>query len=66
MQLQQYSTMQSAIVVPYMDGLYRCAMSITRNPTDAEDLVQETYVRAILGGHLHFAPLQSYCAEAVH
>jgi RNA polymerase sigma-70 factor (ECF subfamily) len=39
--------MQNAIVVPYMDGLYRYAMSITRNPADAEDLVQETYVRAI-------------------
>src|SRR5712692_3362483 len=47
MQLHHYSTTQSTIVVPYIDGLYRYAMSITRNPTDAEDLVQETYVRAI-------------------
>jgi RNA polymerase sigma-70 factor (ECF subfamily) len=46
MQLHHYSTMQNAIV-PYIDGLYRYAMSITRNPTEAEDLVQETCVRAI-------------------
>src|SRR5260370_23460675 len=47
MQLHDYSTIQNTIVVPYIDGLYRYAMSITRNPTEAEDLVQETYVRAI-------------------
>ncbi len=45
--MHDYSTMQNTIVVPYIDGLYRYAMSLTRNPTDAEDLVQETYVRAI-------------------
>src|SRR6266851_9326944 len=47
MQLHHYSTIQNTIVVPYIDGLYRYAMSITRNPAEAEDLVQETYVRAI-------------------
>jgi len=31
----------------YIDSLYRYAMVLTRNRTDAEDLVQETYVRAI-------------------
>ena len=31
----------------FIDGLYGYAMTITRNPTDAEDLVQETYLRAI-------------------
>jgi RNA polymerase sigma-70 factor (ECF subfamily) len=45
--LHHYSTMQGTIVVPCIDGPYRYAMSITRNPTDAGDLVQETYVRAI-------------------
>ena len=45
--MHHYSTIQNTIVVPYIDGLYRYAMSLTRNPTDAEDLVQETYVRAI-------------------
>jgi RNA polymerase sigma-70 factor (ECF subfamily) len=33
--------------LPYIDGLYGYAMAITRNPAEAEDLVQETYVRAI-------------------
>jgi RNA polymerase sigma-70 factor, ECF subfamily len=45
--LNNYSTMQETTVEAYIDELYRYAMSITRNPTDAEDLVQETYVRAI-------------------
>lgn len=31
----------------YIDKLYPYAMVLTRNPTDAEDLVQETYVRAL-------------------
>lgn len=33
-------------VLPEIDVLYRVAMSLTRNPHDAEDLVQETLVRA--------------------
>ena len=33
--------------LPHIDGLYGYAMAITRNPAEAEDLVQETYVRAI-------------------
>jgi DNA-directed RNA polymerase specialized sigma24 family protein len=56
--------MQSTIVVPYIDGLYRYAMSITRNPTDAEDLVQETYVRAIPAmGSLDLAPERTMHAK---
>lgn len=30
----------------WIDGLYGAAMRLTRNPADAEDLVQETYVKA--------------------
>jgi RNA polymerase sigma-70 factor (ECF subfamily) len=30
----------------YLDPLYGAAMRMTRNPTDAEDLVQETYLKA--------------------
>ncbi|WP_436793439.1 RNA polymerase sigma factor [Actinospongicola halichondriae] len=33
-------------VLPELDVLFRVAMSITRNPTDAEDLVQDTLLRA--------------------
>jgi RNA polymerase sigma-70 factor (ECF subfamily) len=33
-------------VVPELEVLYRVAQSITRNPTDAQDLVQDTLLRA--------------------
>ncbi|HTZ57823.1 MAG TPA: sigma-70 family RNA polymerase sigma factor [Acidobacteriaceae bacterium] len=33
--------------IEYLDGLYSYAMILTRNHAEAEDLVQETYVRAI-------------------
>jgi len=32
--------------MPLMDGLYSAAMRMTRNTADAEDLVQETYLKA--------------------
>ena len=32
--------------MPYMDQLYRAAKRLTRKAADAEDLVQETYLRA--------------------
>src|SRR5690606_437832 len=35
--------------MPYMDSLYGAAMRMTRNRADAEDLVQETYLRAYRG-----------------
>jgi RNA polymerase sigma-70 factor (ECF subfamily) len=31
--------------MPLMDGLYSAALRMTRNPADAEDLVQETYLK---------------------
>ncbi len=35
--------------MPLMDGLYGAAMRMTRNPAEAEDLVQETYLKAYRG-----------------
>jgi RNA polymerase sigma-70 factor (ECF subfamily) len=32
--------------LPFMDSLYTAALRMTRNPADAEDLVQETYLKA--------------------
>lgn len=32
--------------VPFIDGLYGAALRMTRNPADAEDLLQETFTRA--------------------
>jgi RNA polymerase sigma-70 factor (ECF subfamily) len=37
--------------LPYLDQLYAAAMRMTRNPSDAEDLVQETYVKAFAAFH---------------
>jgi len=36
-------------VVPLLPNLYSAALRLTRNPSDAEDLVQETYLRAYRG-----------------
>lgn len=35
-----------AQAIPFMDQLYAAAMRMTRNPADASDLVQETFVKA--------------------
>jgi RNA polymerase sigma-70 factor (ECF subfamily) len=35
----------------YIDSLYRTALRMTRNPADAEDLVQEAYLRAFRSLH---------------
>ena len=35
--------------MPYMSQLYSAALRMTRNPSDAEDLVQETFLRAYRG-----------------
>ena len=35
--------------MPYMDSLYSAALRMTRNRADAEDLVQETYLKAYRG-----------------
>jgi RNA polymerase sigma-70 factor, ECF subfamily len=42
-------------VVPYMRKLYPAALRMTRNPADAEDLLQETFARAY-GAFHQFSP----------
>jgi RNA polymerase sigma-70 factor (ECF subfamily) len=39
----------AAEAIEYMPALYSAALRMTRNPADAEDLVQETYLRAYRG-----------------
>src|SRR5437763_2577386 len=38
-------------VLPYLDQLYSAAMRMTRNAADAQDLVQETFVKAYASFH---------------
>jgi RNA polymerase sigma-70 factor (ECF subfamily) len=42
-------------VVPYMRKLYPAALRMTRNPSDAEDLIQDTFARAYVAFH-QFTP----------
>ncbi len=37
--------------LPFLDQLYSAALRTTRNPADAEDLVQETYAKAFAAFH---------------
>ncbi|HET7303324.1 MAG TPA: sigma-70 family RNA polymerase sigma factor [Segeticoccus sp.] len=37
--------------MPFLDQLYSAALRTTRNPTDAEDLVQETFTKAYAAFH---------------
>jgi RNA polymerase sigma-70 factor (ECF subfamily) len=37
--------------LPFLDQLYSAAMRMTRNPQDAEDLVQETFAKAYASFH---------------
>jgi RNA polymerase sigma-70 factor (ECF subfamily) len=57
---QDGASRAEAIGIEYLDGLYSYAMALSRNHAAAEDLVQETYVRAIqatdrlrLGSNMH-------------
>jgi RNA polymerase sigma-70 factor (ECF subfamily) len=45
--IQDGAGQADATVIDHLDGLYGYALILTRNHTEAEDLVQETYVRAI-------------------
>ena len=41
--------------LPYLDQLYGAALRMTRNPADAEDLLQETFAKAFAAFH-QFTP----------
>ena len=41
--------------LPFLDQLYGAALRMTRNPADAEDIVQETYAKAFASRHT-FSP----------
>ena len=40
-----------------MDGVYRMAMHLTRHPDEAQDLVQETYLKAFRSWHTFKPPI---------
>ena len=49
--LEQRSARFERDALPFLDQLYSAALRMTRNPSDAEDLVQETFVKAFAAFH---------------
>ncbi|WP_455951333.1 sigma-70 family RNA polymerase sigma factor [Arcanobacterium haemolyticum] len=52
---EQLSQQFEELALPLLDQLYGAALRLTRNPQDAEDLVQETYAKAFAAFH-QFTP----------
>src|SRR5262245_9978824 len=50
-QLSQRQARFERDALPFLDQLYAAAMRMTRNPADAEDLVQETFLKAYAAFH---------------
>ena len=48
---EQRSARFETTAMPYLDQLYAAALRMTRNPADAEDLVQETFAKAFAAFH---------------
>jgi RNA polymerase sigma-70 factor (ECF subfamily) len=51
MTMQQTMNEFEALAMPYMNALYRTACRRLGNPTEAEDIVQETYLQAWMSFH---------------
>jgi RNA polymerase sigma-70 factor (ECF subfamily) len=49
--VEQRNARFEATALPFLDQLYSAALRMTRNPADAEDLVQETFVKAFAAFH---------------
>jgi RNA polymerase sigma-70 factor (ECF subfamily) len=49
--IEQRSARFEQTALPFLDQLYSAALRMTRNPADAEDLVQETFVKAFAAFH---------------
>jgi len=49
--LEERNARFEATALPYLDQLYSAALRMTRNPADAQDLVQETFVKAFAAFH---------------
>ena len=49
--LEQRSARFERTALPFLDQIYSAALRMTRNPSDAEDLVQETFVKAFAAFH---------------
>jgi len=49
--LEERGARFEADVMPFLDQLYSAALRMTRNPADAEDLVQETFAKAYASFH---------------
>ncbi len=58
----------TSLVEPHLDALFRAAYRLTRNRADAEDLVQETCVRACerLDGLEDAGPVKSWLLRVMH
>jgi len=48
---EQRNARFEADAIPFIDQLYSAGLRMTRNPADAEDLVQETFVKAYSAFH---------------
>jgi RNA polymerase sigma factor (sigma-70 family) len=56
----------SSLIEPHLDALFRAAFRLTRNRADAEDLVQETCIRACERLDRLQEPVKSWLLHVMH